>query len=91
MTLKHPLIRKLSNRSPAKALALLSTLVSVDIALPITEGREIRLERVTTPSAEQKQLLDLLGIPVPDRLSFDQECSAAELIPKHLTWFSPFS
>lgn len=76
VTLKHLLIRKGSACSPAKALSLMGTLISADIVLPTTDGHEIRLRRVTTPSAEQKQLLDLLGITVPDRLSFDQECSA---------------
>ncbi len=76
VTLKHLLIAKGSAASPARALALLGTLVSADIVLPTTDGREIRLRRVTTPSAEQKRLLDQLGIVLPDRLSFDQECSA---------------
>ena len=76
VTLKHLLIRKGSDVSPAKALMLLSTLVSADIVLPTTDGREIHLRRVTTPSTEQKQLLDQLGVAVPNRLSFDQECSA---------------
>ena len=76
VTLKHLLIRKGSALSPAKALALLGTLVSADIVLPTTDGREIRLRRVTTPNAEQKQVLDQLEITIPDRLSFDQECSA---------------
>jgi transposase len=75
VTLKHLLIRKGSACSPAKALALLGTLVSADIVLPATDGREIRLRRVTTPSAEQKQLLEQLGMALPERLSFDQECS----------------
>jgi transposase len=75
VTLKHLLRRRGSALSPSKALALLGTLVSADIVLPTTDGREIRLRRVTTPNAEQKQLLDQLGIAVPDRLSFDRECS----------------
>jgi transposase len=76
VTLKHLLIRKGSAISPAKSLALLGTLVSADIVLPTTDGREICLRRVTTPSAEQKQLLDQLDVTIPERLSFDQECSA---------------
>ena len=76
VTLKHLLRRKDSALSPSQALALLGTLVSADIVLPTTDGREIRLRRATTPSAEQKQLLSQLGITIPDRLSFDQECSA---------------
>jgi hypothetical protein len=35
--------------SPMKALALLSMLQSADIVLPTTDGREIRLRRVTEP------------------------------------------
>jgi hypothetical protein len=30
---------------------------------------------VTEPTAEQKSLLDLLGISFPDRLSFNRQCS----------------
>jgi hypothetical protein len=80
VTLKHLLIRKGSGTSPAKALSLLSSLVSADIVLPTTDGREIRLRRVTTPSVEQKELLERLGIKLPDRLSFDQECSVDSAI-----------
>ena len=76
VTLKHLLQRKGSALSPSQALASLGTLVSADIVLPTTDGREIRLRRVTTPNVEQQQLLDQLGIAVPDRLSFDQQCSA---------------
>jgi hypothetical protein len=75
VTLKHLLRQKGSTLSPTKALALLGTLVSADIVLPTTDGRDICLRRVTTPNAEQKPLLDQLGITVPDRLSFDRECS----------------
>ena len=58
-----------------KALALLSTLHSADIVLPTTDGREIRLRRVTEPTAEQKSLLHQLGISLPDHLNFNRECS----------------
>jgi transposase len=80
VTLKHLLVRNDSPSSPAKALALLGTLISADIVLPTTDGRAIRLRRVTKPSAEQKQLLDQLDIAIPDRLSLDQECSADSAI-----------
>jgi transposase len=79
VTLKHLLIRK-GSASPAKVLSSLGTLVSADIVLPTTDGREIRLRRVTAPNDEQKQLLDQLGIALPDRLNFDQECSADSAI-----------
>src|SRR5467141_1804562 len=66
--------------TPMQALALLSTLHSGDIVLPTTDGREIRLRRVTEPTAEQKSLLDLLGSSLPDRLSFHRQCSVDSAI-----------
>jgi transposase len=62
--------------SPMKALALLSTLQSADIVLPTTDGREIRLRRITEPTAEQKSLLYQLGLSLPERLDFHPKCSA---------------
>jgi transposase len=89
VTLKHLLKRRpalvpkpslsgVDNAQPLssmKALALLSTLHSADIVLPTTDGREIRLRRVTEPTAEQKSLLHQLGLRLPDRLNFNRECS----------------
>ena len=66
--------------SPMRALSLLSTLQSADIVLPTTDGREIRLRRITEPTAEQKSLLQQLGLPVPDRLECDRECSVDSAI-----------
>jgi transposase len=80
VTLKHLLVRQQSKLSPARALDLLSRLHSADIILPTTEGREIRLRRITTPTAAQQSLLDQLGIQLPKRLSFDTECSADSAI-----------
>ncbi len=48
--------------SPSKALALLSTPQSADIVLPTTDGREIRLRRITEPTAEQRSQLQQLGV-----------------------------
>jgi len=62
--------------SPMKALALLSTVQSADIVLPTTDGREIRLRRITEPSLEQKSLLHQLGISLPDHLNRAPKCSA---------------
>jgi transposase len=81
VTLKHllkrrpPIVRQPSASrvnsteplSAMKALALLSTLQSADIVLPTTDGREIRLRRITEPTAEQKSLLQQLGLTLPDR------------------------
>jgi transposase len=62
--------------SPMKALALLSTLQSADIVLPTTDGREIRLRRITEPNAEQKSLLHQLGLSLPAHFELNRKCSA---------------
>jgi transposase len=62
--------------SAMKALALLSTLQSSDIVLPTTDGREIRLRRITEPTAEQKSLLQQLGLSLPEHFEFNRKCSA---------------
>jgi len=66
--------------SPRKALALLSTLQSADIVLPTTDGREIRLRRITEPTAEQKSLLHQLGLSLPERLKSLSKYSADSAI-----------
>ena len=66
--------------SPRKALSLLSTLQSADIVLPTTDGREIRLRRITEPTTEQKSLLQQLALTLPGRLERDRECSVDSAI-----------
>jgi hypothetical protein len=66
--------------TPMKAIALLSTLQSADIVLPTTDGREIRLRRITEPTAAQKTLLRQLGFHLPDHLQFNRECSVDSAI-----------
>jgi hypothetical protein len=63
-----------------RALSLLSTVQSADIVLPTADGREIRLRRITEPTAEQKSLLQQRGLCLPDRLSCNRECSVDSLI-----------
>jgi len=89
VTLKHLLKRRPVIESPAstndanerlplsamKALTLLSTLQSADIILPTTDGREIRLRRITEPTAEQKSLLQQLRISLPERFQHNRKCS----------------
>jgi hypothetical protein len=62
--------------TPMRAIALLSTLQSADIVLPTTDGRQIRLRRITEPTSEQKSLLRQLGISLPEHLRFQRKCSA---------------
>jgi transposase len=76
VTLKHLLHRRGTGLTPARALALLATLQSADIVLPTTDGREIRLRRVTQPTPDQQQLLDQLDIAIPTHLEWNAECSA---------------
>ncbi len=66
--------------TPMKAIALLSTLQSADIVLPTTDGREIRLRRLTEPTTDQKLLLRQLGISLPQHLQFNRECSVDSAI-----------
>src|SRR5580698_3773829 len=94
VTLKHVLKRRpavvpkpsasgvdnAQSMSPMRAIALLSTLQSADIVLPTTDGREIRLRRITEPTAEQKSLLRQLGISMPEHLQFNRQCSADSAI-----------
>ena len=75
VTLKHLLHRRGTGLTPARALALLATLQSADIILPTTDGREIRLRRVTQPTPEQQRLLDQLDITIPTHLEWNAECS----------------
>jgi transposase len=94
VTLKHLLKRRaaivpepsasgVNNAQPLsamKALALLSTLQSADIVLPTTDGREIRLRRITEPTAEQKALLQQLGLTLPEHFEINRQCSADSAI-----------
>jgi len=76
VTLKHLLRRKQSEWSATQALVELATLQSADIVLPTTDGREIRLRRITEPTAGQQRLLSQLAIDLPDQLQINQQCSA---------------
>jgi transposase len=66
--------------SAMKALALLSTLQSADIVLPTTDGREIRLRRITEPTAEQKSVLQHLGLALPAHFELNRKCSVDSAI-----------
>jgi hypothetical protein len=73
--LKQLLHRRGTGLTPARALALVATLQSADIILPTTDGREIRLRRVTQPTPEQQRLLDQLEITIPAQLEWNAERS----------------
>jgi transposase len=76
VTLKHVLHRRGTGLTPSRALAQLATLQSADVILPTTDGREIRLRRVATPTPQQQRLLDQLKITIPAHFEWNAECSA---------------
>ena len=74
----QPSLRGVNHAQPLsamRALALLSTLQSADIVLPTTDGREIRLRRITEPTTQQKSLLQQLGLSLPERFELNRKCS----------------
>ncbi len=75
VTLKHTLKRAGSGLSPQQALHGLRGIKSGDILLETTDGRTLRLRRVSRPDLRQQVLLDQLHLTLPDRLGCDIECS----------------
>ncbi len=57
--------------TPRRILAALSTIKSGDIILPLIDGRELRLRRVSHPDRPQAELLNALGLTLPERLGID--------------------
>jgi transposase len=54
-----------------KALATLSMIKSGDIILPLVDGRELRLRRVSRPDECQAEVLARLGLCLPERVGAD--------------------
>lgn len=54
-----------------KILQAVSTIKSGDVLLPLVDGRELRLRRVSRPDADQAELLAHLGINLPERVGKD--------------------
>ncbi len=57
--------------SGRKVLAAVSTIKSGDVVLPLVDGRELRLRRVSRPDPEQSELLARLRINLPERVGVD--------------------
>lgn len=57
--------------SGRKVLAAVSTIKSGDVVLPLVDGRELRLRRVSRPDPAQSELLARLGINLPERVGVD--------------------
>jgi transposase len=62
-----------------KIIDALTTIKSGDIILPLVDGRELRLRRVSRPDSPQAELLTKLGLELPERigpdLMHDPRCS----------------
>ena len=57
--------------SARKILASLATIKTGDIILPLVDGRELRLRRVSRPESHQAELLVRLGLDLPERVGMD--------------------
>lgn len=58
--------------TPEVILRELSKIQIGDIELETTSGQQLVLRRVARPNAEQKRILDVLGVQMPERLSADR-------------------
>jgi hypothetical protein len=54
-----------------RVLASLATIKSGDIILPLVDGRELRLRRVSRPDQAQAEMLTRLGLDLPEKLGTD--------------------
>jgi transposase len=57
--------------SARKVLSAVSTIKSGDVILPLIDGRELRLRRVSRPDQAQAELLTRLGVHLPERVGTD--------------------
>jgi transposase len=77
--LAYAIYRTLDRLAKAKGLKMtarrvlhsLSTIKSGDIVLPLVDGRELRLRRVSRPDPSEAEILTRLGLELPERLSTD--------------------
>ena len=54
-----------------RILSALSMIKSGDVVLPLINGPELRLRRVSRPDPQQNELLTRLGLELPERLGAD--------------------
>jgi transposase len=85
--LAYAMYRTLDTLAKAKGLGMtarriidaFTTIKSGDIILPLVDGRELRLRRVSRPDPPQAELLTKLGLELPERigpdLMHDPRCS----------------
>ncbi len=54
-----------------KVLDSLRGIKSGDIVLPLLDGRELKLRRVSRPDPQQAEILTRLGLDLPERVGTD--------------------
>jgi hypothetical protein len=77
--LAYAMYRTLDRLAKAKGLGMtarrildaLTTIKSGDIILPLVDGRELRLRRVSRPDRQQAELLTRLELDLPERIGTD--------------------
>ena len=67
VTLKARLRPLARGITPREVIAKFKAMQMVDVHLPTTDGREIVLSRYTQPEADQRLLLDALGLKLPEQ------------------------
>ena len=67
VTLKARLKVRAAGLTLREALAQFKTMQMVDVRIPTADGRELVLSRYTQPQAEQRMLLDQLGLRLPEQ------------------------
>lgn len=65
VTLRRKLQRQAPGLTPREALASLGAIKMVDVHLPTTDGRTLILPRFTEPEAQQRMILEKLGLALP--------------------------
>jgi len=59
------------NMTARRLLDSLATIKSGDIVLPLVDGRELKLRRVSRPDPQQAEILTRLGLDLPERIGTD--------------------
>ena len=67
VTLKGNLRPLASGLTPREVIAKFKTIQMVDVLIPTTDGRELRLSRYTQPEAEHRMLLQQLRLSLPEQ------------------------
>ncbi len=58
--------------SARKVLSTVSMIKSGDVILPLVDGRELRLRRVSRPAKQESEVLARLGVHLPERVGNDE-------------------